>query len=439
MEKVTTFMLLVGIMLMAVPAFAQDFGTEIQLNIPIGEIKRLQTTDWSSDGQWIAFGKIMHVDETYHTDIMLVPVEDGRAVNITSGIDYRCYIPSFTPDSRNVVFTREITEGEGKARKLIRHDLESIDIYSGDHDMFLTDAFAGSFSADGRFLACGNHNLDTSGYYLYDLENEKIVFNFELSLDYITQQKTGLTFTWGHPAVDLGNNHILTTIHNHSDEPEVMFGKMYSISILTGELESLELGKGDPFFPKFSPDGKWMLYSMFDYTEMDVERNMPSSKVQIYNTETGEILDLLKDNSYFSSCASWSPDGSKICYILDAHGDYSLYIKDFEDAIKEEEIQVSVDDELPSGFALKGNYPNPFNPETTIEFSLHESGFAGLTIYNLAGQKVRELVSGTLSEGVHSVVWNGLNDNGLPVSAGLYMSRLTMGDAVTTGRMVLVK
>jgi cellulose/xylan binding protein with CBM9 domain/flagellar hook capping protein FlgD len=93
----------------------------------------------------------------------------------------------------------------------------------------------------------------------------------------------------------------------------------------------------------------------------------------------------------------------------------------------------------PLPFALTGNYPNPFNPSTTIDFSLHETGFTELTIYNLSGQKIRELVSGTLSSGHHSVVWNGLNDSGFPVSAGLYLSRLTMGDAVTTGRMMLVK
>ena len=100
---------------------------------------------------------------------------------------------------------------------------------------------------------------------------------------------------------------------------------------------------------------------------------------------------------------------------------------------------MSVGDEEPENFALLGNYPNPFNPTTTIEFSLHETGFAELTIYNLAGQKIRELVSGTMSKGVHSVVWNGLDDSGFTVSNGVYLTRLRMNDTVVTGRMMLVK
>ena len=146
---------------------------------------------------------------------------------------------------------------------------------------------------------------------------------------------------------------------------------------------------------------------------------------------------LLPDSPYWNFYGRWSPDGTQICYILRDDDHSELRIIDFEFA--EQEIQVSVDDETPSGFALKGNYPNPFNPSTTIEFSLPEAGFADLAIYNLAGQKIRELVSGTLSEGIHSVVWSGRDDSGLTVSNGVYLARLRMNDTAVTGRMMLVK
>lgn len=99
----------------------------------------------------------------------------------------------------------------------------------------------------------------------------------------------------------------------------------------------------------------------------------------------------------------------------------------------------SVETATPLQFSRIGNHPNPFNPTTTIDFSVLETGFTELIIYNVMEQKVRELVSGTLSEGVHSVVWNGLDDSGLPVSAGVYISRLAIGNAITTGSMMLVK
>ena len=91
------------------------------------------------------------------------------------------------------------------------------------------------------------------------------------------------------------------------------------------------------------------------------------------------------------------------------------------------------------GMNIQGNFPNPFNPTTTIEFSLPEAGFAELVIYNVMGQKVRELVTGTMTPGVHSVVWDSRDDHGQEVSAGVYVSRLNMSGAVTTGKMTLVK
>ena len=119
------------------------------------------------------------------------------------------------------------------------------------------------------------------------------------------------------------------------------------------------------------------------------------------------------------------------------HQDNVSWYNDFEVAY--EENQLSVEDETPLPVTLKGNYTNPFNPITTIEFLLPETGFTELVIYNLTGQRVRELICGTMSDGIHSVVLNGRDNNGLHVSAGVYITRLKIGDAVRTGRMMLVK
>ena len=61
-------------------------------------------------------------------------------------------------------------------------------------------------------------------------------------------------------------------------------------------------------------------------------------------------------------------------------------------------------------FTLQGNYPNPFNPETTIRFSLPGSAAAKLEIFNIKGQKVRTLLDSVMAAGQHSLVWNGLDD-----------------------------
>ena len=100
---------------------------------------------------------------------------------------------------------------------------------------------------------------------------------------------------------------------------------------------------------------------------------------------------------------------------------------------------VAVEKEKPSAFFLTGNYPNPFNPVTRIEYSLNKSGFTKLTIYTITGQKIRSLLSSFVNAGRHSVVWDGCADGGFTMSSGVYISRLKMGDMVATGRMLFMK
>ena len=94
---------------------------------------------------------------------------------------------------------------------------------------------------------------------------------------------------------------------------------------------------------------------------------------------------------------------------------------------------------VPETLIILGNYPNPFNPATTITYTLTSSDFASLVIYNIMGQKVRELVSEAITPGVHSVTWDGKDDIGNPVSSGVYISRLKMDSHIATGRMLLMK
>ncbi|MDO9577978.1 MAG: FlgD immunoglobulin-like domain containing protein [Candidatus Cloacimonadales bacterium] len=88
---------------------------------------------------------------------------------------------------------------------------------------------------------------------------------------------------------------------------------------------------------------------------------------------------------------------------------------------------------------LHDNYPNPFNPETNISFSLPQDQEIELIVYNLKGQKVRQLVSGRFASGQHSVVWGGKDDNGKKVSSGLYLYKLKANDLELTKKMLLLK
>jgi len=89
---------------------------------------------------------------------------------------------------------------------------------------------------------------------------------------------------------------------------------------------------------------------------------------------------------------------------------------------------------LPVQTALCENYPNPFNPETTISYVLAKEGIVSIEVYNIKGQKVKTLVEGLRSAGRHNVVWNG-ND----VSSGVYFYKMTSEGYVGVKKMVLVK
>jgi hypothetical protein len=81
----------------------------------------------------------------------------------------------------------------------------------------------------------------------------------------------------------------------------------------------------------------------------------------------------------------------------------------------------------PTEFALLQNFPNPFNPETTIQYNLAESADVSLHIYNVVGQVVRTLVSERQSAGRYRVQWSGMDDRGVPVSSGIYFYEIRAG------------
>ena len=93
----------------------------------------------------------------------------------------------------------------------------------------------------------------------------------------------------------------------------------------------------------------------------------------------------------------------------------------------------------PNDFSLGKNYPNPFNPETMIPYSLPEYTHVELTIYDVRGAKVRTLVDRQLPGGPHVTRWNGRDDSGREVASGIYIYRLATPGAEHTGRMVLVR
>jgi hypothetical protein len=88
---------------------------------------------------------------------------------------------------------------------------------------------------------------------------------------------------------------------------------------------------------------------------------------------------------------------------------------------------------------LSKNYPNPFNPETNISFSIKEEGFVSLKIYNTRGQLVKTLISENLNEGVHFTSWNGKDNNNRSVASGIYFYKMDSKGYSSVKKMILMK
>ena len=95
--------------------------------------------------------------------------------------------------------------------------------------------------------------------------------------------------------------------------------------------------------------------------------------------------------------------------------------------------------ELPAALSLGANYPNPFNPVTTIPFSLEKGGHIELTVYDAAGRKIGTLAKGHFTAGAHEVIWNGTGSDGRASASGVYFIRMRSADERAVRKIVLLR
>ena len=95
---------------------------------------------------------------------------------------------------------------------------------------------------------------------------------------------------------------------------------------------------------------------------------------------------------------------------------------------------VNINDEVPVNYSLGKAYPNPFNPSTNIEFSIENDGYTKVSVYNLQGKLIEDLVDDYKSSGNYDVVWNATN-----YSSGVYFIRMNVNGFSATQKVMLVK
>ena len=174
------------------------------------------------------------------------------------------------------------------------------------------------------------------------------------------------------------------------------FGKVYSISPGNAKL-----------------NGQMSLTFSYDSAELD---NMSPEGLAIYRLENGEWMKLKSrvDESNGKVTA--------------AHNEFGEYILGWS------EINL-----LPDKFNLSQNFPNPFNPSTTVAIDLPERREISIQVFNVLGQRVATLASGYLDAGTHNFHWDGSSDNNLQVGSGLYFCKAKAGNEDSTIKMILMK
>jgi hypothetical protein len=492
MKLLTSCIVFLIIMIAAVPAAAQEVyesGTVIDVFAGDFEYESNLIKDQtliafshtknelalSPDGKWIAFTTI-----GFSSDIWIAPSEGGEASILVQSFDghelkkgdilsHVSFVdPCFSQDSSELFYVTYVIDeakggiinfneyGEYSGGQYSYNIIEAVNIETGETRTVIEGGKHFSFSSDGRYICyirddykmlmdetTADHNgvptiYDTvTGETRYLIKDVVSTYNDKVGIDYKSI------------AMSTDNSYIVVGAHNRT----LSENNLYRIPFEGGVFEKFGNVKDAGVFAllndlRFSPDGRHIIFnSIWNHPNSSgILTGDYRMQLNIFNVNTNEIHMVFGlTPPEFGNFASgiWSLAGDEI-YFIRSNFDQdinNIVVIDFklDNFSKITTDIVGIESETPESFLLLSNYPNPFNPTTTIEFTLPETGFTELAIYNMAGQIVRVLETGEMSAGAHSAVWDGRDMSGELVSSGVFISRLKTMDNVVSNRMLLVK
>jgi PKD repeat protein len=241
---------------------------------------------------------------------------------------------------------------------------------------------------------------------------------------------TGYTYAWeGSCAMDIQDNSGVASSFYHTNG--------YNVSGYTDmEIEfyfvAISMETGEDFWVQYYNGSSWQTLAAF-------------AQGYDFSNTTWYVVTIPFSNTEYNF-----PTNAKLRFMCDASGNSDdVYIDAItwsgmsgSSSIGNVALLNKLDREplaVPNDFALSQNTPNPFNPSTSINFALPEATHVQIAVYNIIGQRIATLTDADYPAGEHSVIWNGMNDNGKTVSSGVYFYQIKAGDFVASKKMVLMK
>ncbi len=281
-----------------------------------------------------------------------------------------------------------------------------------------------------------------------------------------TYEDFALAFApWTVRDIDLAPTYGITDVTFPNSEGPMAF-IVFNPSMTTPPLTTLTTHGGDKMLASFAatipPNNDWVIAPRFHLGTDSAIRFYAKSHTAQYGLERFRVgvstltstipagFQYVSGPEYVEAPLNWTEftydlsayDGQNVwigirCVSDDA---FIFYVDDFTVHSNGGTIVANDDNSVPTIVTtLNGNYPNPFNPETNISFSVKEATPVTIEIYNVKGQAVKTLVSETKAAGNHNVVWNGKDNNGRNVTSGVYFYKMHAGSYSSTRKMILMK
>ena len=423
----TAFVLFAAALTMAAPvvqAFEPNWGERIEIRpVPEGNDEttnhQFRSPAWAPDGESLVFVNMP-------TGIYLVGADGGTAELLYSDPIPSYIDPTFTPDGTEITFSHLVNPTSFITSTLSRLIIGSINIETRDYREFGFGKSA-SWNPDGRYL------VYTFLSNVYDPEGDALIV-----LDTVTGTETKL----------------LTLPANIEGSPTVCFVNPVFLPYDSAILYTFSEGSSSRLYriPASGGTPVPVTGTAFDcsqavaHTDGNHAVAVQDSILVWVDLNTGSILPLTPaTEEYRASYPAISPDGQRVCFVycdptMEEEGRIvrqELHVLDLGDLVQNE-YQTAVET-IPAAFPTLGAYPNPFNPATTLSFTVPASEYAELSIFNVAGQKVRTLVAGEMTAGAHQAVWDGRNDQNMPLASGMFIAQVKTGGVVISSRITLIK